>query len=346
MSFDNGLIDLRSDTVTHPTPAMRAAMARAEVGDDVYDEDPTVHQLQDRAAALTGHAAALFVPTGTMGNLIALLTHTRRGNEVIVGQQAHIFLNEAGGMAALGGLQACTVPNQPDGTLRLSDVEAAIREDDEHHPRTRLICLENTQNQCGGVPLTPAYTRAVADLAHTHHLAVHLDGARLFNAAVAQGCRAADLAAPVDSVMFCLSKGLCAPLGSVLCGAKDFIAEARRYRKQLGGGMRQVGVIAATGVIALNEQIERLDEDHRHARRLAEGLREVPAIRLEAERPPSNMVYFQLQPPHTSAALIAALRAQGILIGGESRRFRLVTHYWISADDVERVIQALRAALA
>ena len=230
LSFDNGLIDLRSDTVTHPTPAMRAAMARAEVGDDVFGDDPTVNRLQEMAAALTGHEAGLFVASGTMANLVALLTHCERGAEVIVGNNSHIYLNEVGGMAALGGVQACPIPNQPDGTLRLADVEASIRTEDVHHPRTRLICLENTQNICGGVVLTPEYTRRVAELAHARGLKLHVDGARIFNAAVALGVEARALAGAADSVMFCLSKGLCAPVGSVLCGPKDFIAEARRYR--------------------------------------------------------------------------------------------------------------------
>jgi threonine aldolase len=246
MSFEDGLIDLRSDTVTRPTPAMRAAMAAAEVGDDVFGDDPTVIRLQERAAAMTGQAAALFVASGTMANLVAILTHCQRGAEAIVGSQSHMYLNEVGGMAALAGVQACTVPNQADGTLKLEDIEASIRDEDVHHPRTRMVCLENTQNICGGVPLLAAYVRQVAELAHRHGLVLHIDGARLFNAAVAQGVSAAALAGPADSVMFCLSKGLSAPVGSVLCGPEDFIAEARRSRKQVGGGMRQVGVTTPT----------------------------------------------------------------------------------------------------
>lgn len=347
MSFDNGLIDLRSDTVTHPTPAMRAAMAQAEVGDDVFDDDPTVHRLQERAAALTGHAAGLFVASGTMGNLTALLTHCGRGADVIVGDQSHIYLNEVGGMAALGGLSAAVVRNQPDGTLALAEIEAAIREEDVHHPRTRLICLENTQNICGGAPLTPAYTREVATLARRYGLRLHLDGARLFNAAVAQGVPAADLAGPADSVMFCLSKGLSAPVGSLLCGSADFIAEARRYRKMLGGGMRQAGVLAAAGLVALEQMIERLEDDHANARRLAAGLRDVPGIMLETETPATNMVYFELSPDAklTPAELAAAVRPAGILLEGWAR-FRLVTHAWITAADVDKTVAALRAALS
>jgi threonine aldolase len=348
MSFDNGLIDLRSDTVTHPTPAMRAAMARAEVGDDVFDDDPTVHRLQEEAAALTGHEAALFVASGTMGNLVALLTHCGRGAEVVVGDQAHIYLNEVGGMAALGGLQAAVVRNRPDGTLALADLEDAIREEDVHHPRTRLICLENTQNICGGLPLTPDYTRAVADLAHGRGLRLHLDGARLFNAALAQDVPASALAGPADSVMFCLSKGLSAPVGSLLCGPSDFIAEARRYRKMVGGGMRQVGVLAAAGLVALETMIERLEDDHANARRLADGLRDFSGLDLEPGTPHTNMVFFNLSPVAklTPSALATELSKQGILVEGWSPRFRLVTHAWITPEDIDKVVLTMQSALA
>jgi threonine aldolase len=349
MSFDNGLIDLRSDTVTRPTPAMRAAMANAEVGDDVFDDDPTVHRLQERAAALTGHAASLLVASGTMGNLVALLTHCGRGAEVIVGDQSHIYLNEVGGMAALGGLQAATVPNQPDGTLAPADIQATIRDEDEHHPRTRLVCLENTQNICGGVSLTPVYTQQVADFAHARGLKLHLDGARVFNAAVAQGIPASTLAGPADSVMFCLSKGLGCPVGSMLCGPGDFIAEARRYRKMVGGGMRQVGVLAAAGLVALESMIERLDDDHTNARRLADGLRDLPGLSLDEGTPHTNMIYFTLTPQAKADArqLISYAESRGILLEGgyASGRFRLVTHCWVSAQDVDKVAATVREAL-
>jgi len=347
MSFDNGLIDLRSDTVSQPTPAMRRAMAEAEVGDDVFGDDPTVIRLEERAAALTGQAAGLFVASGTMGNLVAMLTHAQRGAEVILGADSHVYLNEVGGLAALAGLQACPIPNQPDGTLRLDDIVAGIREEDVHHPRTRVICLENTQNICGGVPLSPAYTRAVADLAHARGLRLHLDGARLFNAAVALGVDAADLAGLADSVMFCLSKGLSAPVGSVLCGPADFIAEARRYRKQVGGGMRQAGVLAAAGLVALDTMIERLDDDHANASRLAAGLRDLEALEFRPTEPATNMVYLNLRPSAalTPDQLTHRLRQDGIVVEG-GPRFRLVTHAWISAADVDKVIAAMRQALA
>jgi threonine aldolase len=283
-----------------------------------------------------------------MANLVALLTHCPRGAEVIVGNQAHIYLNEVGGMAALGGIQACPIPNQPDGTLRLADIVASIRSDDVHHPRTRLVCLENTQNICGGLPLSPAYVKQVAQLAHSHGLKLHVDGARLFNAAVALGVGAAELGGPADSVMFCLSKGLCAPIGSLLCGSRDFIAEARRNRKQVGGGMRQVGIIAAAGIIALESMVKRLEDDHTHARLLADGLSEIPGIKLVNPSPLTNMVYFDLAPTAalSPAQLVARLRPRGIVLDADDgRRMRLVTHYWITTDDVRKVVAALREVL-
>jgi threonine aldolase len=349
MSFKNGLIDFRSDTVTLPTPEMWAAMAAAELGDDVFGDDPTINRLQELAARLTGHEAALFTASGTMGNLVALLTHGRRGAEVIVGDHSHIFLNEVGGMAALGGMQACPLPNQPDGTLNLDDITRNIRAEDVHHPRTVLVCLENTQNQCGAVTLTPDYTRRAAALAHVNGLKLHLDGARLFNAAVALGVPAKDLAGPCDSVMFCLSKGLCAPVGSLLCGPKDFIAEARRYRKQVGGGMRQAGILAAAGIVALEHMVDRLADDHLLARRLADQLREIPSLALDAETAATNMVYFHLRPGArlTPEQLRAALAQRGVLTGyDEMGHFRLVTHYWISGGDVDKAVGLMREALA
>src|SRR5829696_5555268 len=236
-------IDLRSDTVTKPTPEMREAMAEAEVGDDVYRDDPTVNRLEELAAEMLGKESALFVPSGTMGNLIALLVHCQRGHEVIVGNQSHIYLNEAGGMSALGGIQPCPIHNQPDGTILLDDVLVSIRTEDVHHPITRLVCLENTQNICGGVPLTAEYTRQAGELAHQNGLSLHIDGARIFNSAVAQNVSAKELVEPADSVMFCLSKGLAAPIGSILVGSHKFITRARHLRKMLGGGMRQAGIV-------------------------------------------------------------------------------------------------------
>ncbi len=341
-------IDLRSDTVTKPTPAMREAMARAEVGDDVYGEDPTVNRLQELAASMLGKEAGLFVPSGTMGNLAAILAHCGRGDEVILGNKAHTFLFEAGGVSALGGVHSCQLPNQPDGSLALEDIEAAIRPGDAHFPVTRLVSLENTHNRCGGIYQTVEYTRAVGELAHGRGLSVHLDGARVFNAAIALGVRVADLAAPVDSVTFCLSKGLCAPVGSIVCGSKEFIARAHRVRKQLGGGMRQTGILAAAGIVALETMVDRLAEDHLRARKLADGLRQVKGIKLEADSPATNMVFVALSIdiPMTARQVAAKLREMGILVGVVAERgFRLVTHYWIDDDDVAVTMSAFAAAL-
>ena len=337
------MIDLRSDTVTHPTPAMREAMYRAEVGDDVFGEDPTVNRLEAMAAERMGKEAALFVVSGTMGNLVALLTHCGRGDEVILGDCCHSFLFEQGGMAALGGITPRPIPNQPDGTLRLADIEAAIREDNIHFPRTRLVCLENTHNLCNGMPLTAEYTAQVSALAHAHGLRVHLDGARIFNAAAALGVDVRELVRDVDSVMFCLSKSLCAPVGSLLCGSAAFIAEARRTRKVVGGGMRQAGILAAAGIVALEQMTERLVEDHARARRLAEGLADIPGV--EVAPVMTNILYFRLteKVAKTPKEVVKGLAERGVLVlGREDGRFRAVTHYWIDDEDIERAIEAVR----
>ncbi len=341
-------IDLRSDTVTKPTPEMREAMAKAEVGDDVYGDDPTVNRLQDMAAELMGKEAGLFVPSGTMGNLAAILAHCQRGDEVIIGQLNHSFLYEAGGLSVLGGVHSYQLKNQPDGSLLPQDVEAAIRPDDPHQPITRLVCLENTHNRCGGTVQTPEYTRQISKLAHKRGLRVHLDGARIFNAAAALGIPARELAEPVDSVTFCLSKALCAPVGSVLCGDHEFIDKARRARKLLGGGMRQAGVLAAAGIVALQKMTGRLSEDHARARRLADGLRENDCVVLDPGSPATNMIFFNLSPRARASAPEAAerLKQEGILVSpnGE-RRFRLVTHYWIDDAAVDRTIAGFAKAL-
>ncbi len=343
------LIDLRSDTVTQPTPEMREAMASAKVGDDVYREDPTVNQLEGYAAQLLEKEAALFVPSGTMGNLAAILTHCQRGDEVILGDMAHTFLFEVGGISALGGVQPYTIPNQPDGTLRLEDIENAIRPQNIHYPSTRLITLENTHNRCGGVPLSVEYTERVGEMAREHGLKLHLDGARIFNAAEALGVEVTRLVKSADSVMFCLSKGLAAPVGSMLCGSEEFISRARKMRKQLGGGMRQAGILAAAGMIALQKMRLRLDEDHARARSLAEGLREIPGLSLHSTSPATNMVYCSLgdDVPFNGDKVAGRLREEGVLVGVTTeRRFRLVTHYWIHDGDVDRVVQAFRKVLS
>lgn len=342
------MIDLRSDTVTLPTPEMREVIASADVGDDVYGEDPTVNLLEEESARLLGKEAALFIPSGTMGNLAAVLTHCERGSEIILGDRSHIFLNEAGGAAALGGIQPHIIPNQGDGTLDLEDVQEAIRFDDIHHPRTRLIALENTHNVCGGVALTAEYSRSVGEIARENGLKFHLDGARIFNASAAQEIDPADLAEPFDSVMFCLSKGLGAPVGSVLCGDQEFITKARRTRKMLGGAMRQAGLIAAAGLYALQHHLPLLKEDHRRARALAQGLIDLPGISLMNPDPPTNMVYIQLGPELGVSAedIKRKLKAKGILIGYENLKLiRLVTHLWIRDEDIPVVIQGFKESL-
>ena len=341
-------IDLRSDTVTRPTPAMREAMARAEVGDDVYGEDPTVNRLQEMAAGRLGQEAGLFVASGTMGNLIAVLAHCGRGDEVIMGDQAHTFVFEAGGVAALGGVHTHTIPNQADGSLRLEDIRGAIRPKNVHFPDTRLVVLENTQNRCGGVALSAAYSQQVAGLAHGHGLALHLDGARVFNAAVYWGVPVKELTGMCDSVTFCLSKALCAPVGSVLCGSKDFIARALRIRKQLGGGMRQAGVLAAAGIVALEEMVDRLADDHRRAAVLAEGLAHILGLEVQKKEHATNMVFVRLgdEVPFSTKEVTGRLRADGVLAqaSGE-RQLRLVLHYWIDDAAVEKTIDAFRKAM-
>jgi threonine aldolase len=344
-------IDLRSDTVSWPTPEMRQAMASAEVGDDVWGDDPTAKRLEALSAERMGKEAGLFVTSGTMGNLVAVLAHCQRGDEIIVGYTAHTFRNEVGGVSALGGVQPHTIPFQPDGTLPLDAVRMAIRNPNNlHHPPTRLICLENTNGSLGGLPLTAEYTRQVRALADEHGLLVHLDGARVWNAATALGCPVTDLTEPVDSVSFCLSKGLCAPIGSVLCGPAEFIQQARKVRKMLGGGMRQVGVIAAAGLVAVEKMTQRLGEDHANARRLAEGLQSIPGIGLDTAQVQTNMVFFWLEEtaPMDASQLAAALRERhNVKIGVTGpRQFRAVAHYWITPEGVQTAVEAIREVLA
>ncbi|MFH2039214.1 MAG: low-specificity L-threonine aldolase [Chloroflexota bacterium] len=337
------IVDLRSDTVTQPTPEMRDVMAKAEVGDDVYGEDPTVNKLQELSANMLGKEAGLFIPSGTMGNLSAMLAHCQRGDEVILGNMAHTFQFEAGGISALGGVHSCQLPNQPDGSILLEDIKNAIRSDDPHNPITRLIALENTHNRCGGTYQIPAYTREVCDFAHQLGLAVHLDGARIFNAAIACGVPVKEMVSDVDSVTFCLSKGLCAPVGSILCGSREFIHQAHRIRKQLGGGMRQAGVLAAAGIVALEQMVDRLIEDHIHARKLAEGLTKITGLVMDEGTARTNMVFLTISDHvnYSAKQISSLLEKQGIRIGivGE-KRFRLVTHYWIKDDDINKTIEA------
>jgi len=334
-------VDLRSDTVTQPTQEMRKAMAEAKVGDDVYGEDPTINQLEALSAEMLGKEAGLFVPSGTMGNLAAVLAHCGRGDEVILGHLSHSFLYEAGGISALGGVHPRTIQNQDDGTLSLEDIEGAIRPDNPHFPISRLVILENTHNRTGGSTLSREYTRNVGEITKRSNLALHIDGARIFNAAAALGVPARELVEPADSITFCLSKALCAPVGSVLCGSEEFIQKARRARKQLGGGMRQAGVLAAAGIVALENMIQRLGEDHQRAKKLAEGLRGLAGFVVEKDPPPSNMVYLALGAgfPITAYEVADRLREKSILVGSVSeRRIRMVLHYWIRDEDIEFTI--------
>jgi threonine aldolase len=333
-------VDMRSDTLTRPTAEMSRAMAGADVGDDVFGEDPTVNKLEELAADRMGKEAALFVASGTMGNLVSLLAHCGRGEEIILGSFAHTFYFEQGGSAAVGGIHPRTLPNQTDGTLLLADIESAIRTDNVHFPRTRLIVLENTHNLCGGYPLDIAYMQAVGDIARRHGLKIHVDGARIFNAAVALDVPAATLAADADSVSFCLSKGLAAPVGSVVCGSREFVSEARRARKILGGGMRQAGVLAAAGIVALNAMVDRLADDHANARKLAEGLAGMPGISIDPEQIHTNIVYFEVDRKDTTVEeLVKRLDDNGArMLPVGPGRIRAVTNYHISADDIDYVL--------
>lgn len=342
------LIDLRSDTVTLPSPAMREAMARAELGDDVYGEDPTVNRLEALAAERVGKEAALFVTSGTMGNLAALLAHGQRGQRVVCGDQCHIYHYEAGGASALGGMVYHTLPTAADGTLPLEAVaEALAPSDDAHRAPPGVLCLENTHNRCGGTVLGPDYLAAAHAIAQEAGIPLHLDGARVFNAAVALGVDVRALTAHVDTVQFCLSKGLAAPVGSLVAGPRAFVERARRVRKLLGGGMRQAGVIAAAGIVALEEMVERLAEDHANARRLAEGLAAIPGLRVELARVQSDIVRFELVAEQlTPAEFVAGMRERGVLVGGMGgRTLRAVTHYGIDADDVGAAVAAARELL-
>ncbi len=337
------VIDLRSDTLTLPSPKMREAISAAELGDDVFGEDPTTNRLEEIAADRMGKEAGLLVASGTMGNLISILAHCGRGDEVILGDQCHTFRYEAGGIAALGGVHPFTIANQPDGTMNLSDIAAAIRPDNVHFPRTRLICLENTHNRCRGAVLTPQYIESVADLAAEHGLIVHMDGARIFNAAVASGLHVQELTRRADSVTFCLSKGLSAPVGSVVCGCREFISAARRIRKAVGGGMRQCGIIAAAGIVALEEMVERLADDHANARRLAEGIARIKGLSIDLDTVVTNMVYFNLSTDRlTCDQFVDRLSERGIkCLTLAPMGFRMVTHYGIESSDIDCALKII-----
>ena len=340
-------IDLRSDTFTQPTSAMREAMANAEVGDDVFEEDPTLKKLEMLAAKKTGKESALFVPSGTMGNLISVLSHCQRGDEVLLGDRSHIFLHEVGGISALGGVHPRTLPNNQDGTLPLSLLEQSIRHEDIHSPSTRLICLENTHNFCQGSPISPEYMDSLGDLADKYGLKVHLDGARLFNAAVALDIDVEVLTKRVDSVMFCLSKGLSAPVGSIVCGERGFIQRARKFRKMVGGGMRQAGHLAAAGLVALESLAERLKDDHLNAKFLAEQLASFEGIELDQNSVKTNIIFFKLNHPRIDEDLfLRELEANSIkILMTNPGIFRAVLHREITREQVETVAKVIQSVL-
>lgn len=336
----NHVIDLRSDTVTRPTEAMRQAMARAEVGDDVYGDDPTVNRLQDMAAERLGFEAALFTASGTQANLIAMLSHCGRGDEYIVGQRAHSYRSEGGGAAVLGSIQPQPVAHRADGSMDPFDVEQAIKPDNIHYARTRLICMENT---ISGKVVPINNLQQMREVADRHGLAMHLDGARIFNAAVKLGVDVREISTHFDSVAFCLSKGLGAPMGSLLCGSRDLLNEALRWRKMTGGGMRQIGVVAAAGIIALEQHVERLAQDHEHAQRLATALATLPGISVDLEQVQTNMVFVNsqaLQPNELAARLLA----HGVQVS-PGTPIRLVTHLDVSTEDIARVIEQFTTVL-
>ncbi len=332
-------IDLRSDTITHPTEAMREAMYRAEVGDDGWDDDPTVHRLQELAAEMMGKEAGLLVPSGTMGNLVSILAQAGRGDEVILGDRSHAFGTELGGISALGGVSVWPLPNDEWGRLDLNQVAGAIRGADVmRHPRTTLLVLETTHNSCSGAVLPPEYMAAAADVAHSRGVRVHLDGARIFNAAAALGVPAAAIAVHADSVTFCLSKGLSCPIGSLICGSAEFITQARRTRRMVGGTMRQAGIIAAAGIVGLTEMVDRLADDHATARVLVEGLANIPGLRLNPEVMQSNIVIFE---PVTfdPDELVLRLADEGVRVSRfPGRLVRMVTHRGVTLDDARDAV--------
>jgi len=333
-------LDFRSDTVTLPTPEMLQAAANAPLGDDVYGEDPSVNELERLGADMLGKEAGLFVTSGTMGNAVAILAHTNRGDEIILEERSHIYLNEVGGLAVMGSLMARTIKGDM-GWLRPEDIKAAVRNDNIHLPPTSLLCIENTHNTAGGIPITVDQMKADWEVAKEHDLGVHLDGARVFNAAIALGVDVKELTQYADTVQICLSKGLAAPVGSIVAGPEEFIKKARKYRKMLGGGMRQAGIIAAPGIIALTKMVDRLADDHENARVLAEGLRKINGIGIKFPVL-SNMVYIDLSGlGWTGREWGEACRKLGWTSRGSSATVRLCTHYGIEREDIEAFLDGI-----
>ena len=347
------MIDLRSDTVTLPSEEMRKAILSAKLGDDVFGEDPTVNKLEAKAANIMGKEAALLVPSGTMGNLVSVLVHCQRGTEIILGDKSHTFMYEAGGISAFGGVHSRQLKNQADGTINIEEIKSAIRMDNVHFPKTSAITIENTHNLCNGSPLSSTYVQDVAQIAHDNDMKLHIDGARIFNAAVAQNIDVMDLVADADSVTFCLSKGLSAPVGSVICGSEDFIYHARRIRKALGGGMRQAGVIAAAGIIALDNMLNQIRKDHQNTKLLAEGISNINGLSVDIGNIKSNILYFNIDKESMRSAKLNKQSKNintypfEIVLDNihffESRpnRFRLVTHNGITQKDIDKTLVVL-----
>ncbi len=341
------IIDLRSDTFTQPTDEMREAMKNATVGDDVFDEDPTINEIQSTAAKKLGKESALFLPSGTMGNLVSVLTHCGRGDEIILGDRSHIFLNEVGGISALGGVHPRILPNEDEGTISLEKLESAVRHHNLHYPPTRLVCLENTHNFCYGTPIKIDYMAEVASLGKRHDLKIHLDGARIFNAATALGVAVTEITQHVDTVMFSLSKGLSAPVGSIICGSKEFITKAKKNRKMVGGGMRQGGHLAAAGLIALEKQSKRLHEDHENAKTFAEFIEKIPDIQIDLKKVQSNIVFFGMNSKKMSGhEFISKLADRGVkILEAQPGFFRAVFHCDVSKDQAIPAAKAIQEVL-
>ena len=351
------MIDLRSDTVTKPTDEMYQAIANAKLGDDVFREDPTVNKLEEKAAQIMGKEAGLLVPSGTMGNLVSILTSCPRGTEILLGNKSHTFYYEAGGISAFGGIHSRQLNNNNDGTINLDDIKSAIRANNVHFPKTSAIVLENTHNLCNGSPLLPEYIRDVAHIAKDNDVKLHIDGARIFNAAVSLDVNVKDLVANADSVTFCLSKGLSAPIGSIICGSDKFIYNARRNRKALGGGMRQAGIIAAAGIVSLDKMIQQIHNDHENAQLLVKGISNIDGLSIDKNNIKSNILYFDIKKRRTLNAELSrqtdnkdqypidVVQDNIYFLETSPRRFRLVTHYGISREDIENTLRMLKGLL-
>ena len=334
------IIDLRSDTVTQPSNKMRDAISNSLLGDDVFGEDPTVNEIEQKAAQIMGKESALLVPSGTMGNLVSILSHCERGTEIILGHKSHTFIYEGGGISSVGGIHSRQLLNDDFGIINLDDIKQAVRDDNVHYPKTSAISLENTHNMCFGSPIEPNYIKSVSVIAKENNLKLHVDGARIFNAAVSLNIDVKDLVKNVDSITFCLSKGLAAPIGSVVCGSKKFIDKARRHRKVLGGGMRQAGIIAAAGLISLDDCIMQIKKDHNNAKVLAEGLNKIKGLSVQLNLIQTNIIYFKLESDEiTAQALVESMNSKGIKFFETSpNRFRLVTHYGITKKDIYKTL--------